>query len=259
MKLVCIAKLVPDPRSTIKPLPDGSGVDRAGLKSVCDPFDEFGLELAVQIKEKRTDVAPITVVTAGPPGAAEALRHALAMGCERAVHIVDDSIPAWDELFLAQVLSAAIRTVEPQADLIICGKQAIDNDAGELGPAIAEHLGLPHVGAIVKFDLATDGRSAKCYRRVEGAEEVVEVTLPAVVTIEKGCVEPRRPALAKLMKAKQIPIQTITPAKASGKRGSILIKLSLPPSRPACVMIGGAPDEMARELVRRLREEAKVV
>lgn len=258
MKLVCLAKLVPDPRATIRVLGDGSAIDRTGLKYVCDPFDEFGIELALQLRD-RSLPGTVTAVTAGPAAAAEALRHALAMGCDRAVHVLDDQTPAADEPALARRLAEAIRAVEAGVDLVVCGKQNIDNDAGELGPALAECLDLPHVGAVTRLDLAADGRRFQAHRRVEGAEEVVDVSLPALVTAEKGLVEPRRPALARLMKAKQHPIETRTSAASITAPGARVVRFLPPPARPACVMIHGEPAAMAQELVRRLREEAKVL
>jgi electron transfer flavoprotein beta subunit len=262
MKMVCVVKLVPDPRAVIKVLADGSGIDTAGVKYACDPFDEFGVELAVQIKEKRPEGHTITAASAGGASSAEALRHALAMGCDRAVHLHDDAIPAWDELNLARLLAALIRKTQPDADLIFCGKQNIDNDAGELGPALAEYLGMPHIGAVSKLERGAEGPAFRAHRRIEGAEEIFDATLPALVTIDKGVVEPRRPALARLMKVKTQPIETLKPAQLgveSVAGPARRPRLASPPPRPACTMIPGEPAEMARELVRRLRDEAKVV
>jgi electron transfer flavoprotein beta subunit len=181
------------------------------------------------------------------------------MGCDRAVHLVDDAVLARDELALARALADLIRAAEPGADLVVCGKQNIDNDAGEFGPALAECLDLPHAGAVTRLELAPDGRSFRAHRRVEGAEEVIDVDLPALVTAEKGLVEPRRPPLARLIKAKQQPIETRTAAAPVGPPGPRVVRFTPPPARPACVMIPGEAPAMARDLVRRLREEAKVL
>lgn len=262
MKMVCVAKLVPDPRAAIKVTGDGSAIDAKGVKFVCDPFDEFGIELAVQLKEKQAAGRSITAVAAGGASSAEALRHALAMGCDRAVHLVDESIPSWDELHLAKLVAALIRKAEPGVDLVVCGKQSIDNDAGEFGPALAEHLGLAHVGAVSRLELHADGTSMRVHRRVEGAEELLDVSLPALVTIDKGLVEPRRPALARLMKVKSHPIEALTTEQlgVSGvPAGSSRPKLGTPAPRPACTLLSGDEREMARELVRRLRDEARAV
>jgi electron transfer flavoprotein beta subunit len=262
MKLVCLAKPVPDPRAALKLLPDASGVDPAGAKLVCDPFDEFALELAVQLKEKSPAGRDVTVISAGGPACTEVLRHALAMGCDRAVHVQDPGLAAWDELGLAAVLASAVRAAEPDAGLVLCGKQNIDNDAGELGPALAEFLGIPHVGAVCGATLADDAKSVRVRRRVEGAEETFEVLLPALLTIEKGLVEPRRPAIARIMKAKSQPITALAPGSLAGvaaRGGAPSRTLGLPASRPACAYLTGEPGDVARELVRRLRDEARVL
>ncbi len=262
MRIVTVVKRVPDSRATIKVKPDGTGIDTAGLRFVCDPFDEFGLEQGVRLKEQRADVREVTALAAGPKAVTEVLYVALAMGVDRAVHVLDETLPLEDELAVAAVLAAAIRHDPQGADLILCGKQNIDNDAGELGPALAEYLGLPHVGAVTRLEVATDGGSLIAHRRIEGAEEIVETKLPALLTCEKGLVEPRFPSLPKLMKAKKQPIETIFPGDLPGTdtiaSGRSLVMLSPPPPRPACTYLEGEPQEMARELVQRLREEGVI-
>jgi electron transfer flavoprotein beta subunit len=262
MRLLTLAIQVPDSRSPIRVASDGSGIETAGVKFVCNPFDEFAVEQAVQLKESRSDVSDIVALTIGAADAAGTLRTALAMGADQAVHVIDEAA-ARDELALAEILAAAIKRDEQGFDLILCGKQTIDRDAGELGPALAELLGLPHVGAITRLELSDDAGTARVHRRVEGAEEVADVTLPALLTCEKGLVEPRYPALPQIMKAKKKPMETIAVADLSGvgalADGMTLVKLSEPPPRPACAIVDGEPAVMARELVRRLREEAKVI
>ena len=263
MRILTVVKRVPDSRETIKVKPDGSSIETAGLKFVCDPFDEFGVEQAVQLKEQRGDVEQIAAICAGPPAAVEALHHAVAMGADRAIHLVDETLPLYDELALASALAAAIRADEQGFDLILCGKQNIDNDAGELGPALAEHLGLPHVGAVTKLEIAADGAAIKAHRRIEGAEEIVELAPPALLTCEKGLVEPRFPALPKLMKARKHPIETVAlgelPAAGERLASREIVKLAPPTARPPCTYLEGELDDMARELVRLLREEVKVI
>jgi electron transfer flavoprotein beta subunit len=262
MRILTLAIQVPDSRSAIHVAADGSGIDATGVKFVCNPFDEFAIEQAVQLKEQRSDVAEIVALTIGPEDAAGTLRTALAMGADRAVHVVDDEA-ARDELALAELLAAAIGRDEAGFDLVLCGKQTIDRDAGELGPALAELLGLAHVGAVTELQLADDAASARAHRRVEGAEEVVEAALPLLVTCEKGLVEPRYPALPQLIKAKKKPVETIAaadldcPGALAG--GATFLRLAEPPPRPACTIIDGEPEAMARELVRALREDAKVI
>jgi electron transfer flavoprotein beta subunit len=263
MRILAVVKQVPDSRASVKVAADGSGIETAGLKLVCNPFDEFAVEQAVQWKETRADVEEIVVLTAGDPGASQALRTALAMGADRAIHLLGEDLPEHDEIAMAALLAATIEHAGLKVDLVLCGKQAIDNDSGELGPALAEFLGLPHIGAATSVALNEAGSSLRSHRRVEGAEEVLEGPLPMVLTCEKGLVEPRYPSLPNLMKAKKKRLETISPADLPGTAGAAsrtrLVRLEPPQERPPCHMIEGEPQEMARELVRLLREEAKVL
>ncbi len=263
MRILCVVKQVPDSNAPLKVLPDGSGIDQAGVKLVVDPFDEFGVELAVQLKEKRSDVNEVVALTLGPDKASEALRIALAMGADSAIHINDDALLSQNELFAASVIAEAVKKDESGFDLIMCGKNNIDLDSGAIGPALAEFLDLPHVGALQGFDLADDGQTFTARRRIEGAEEVVEGSLPAVLTIDKGLVEPRYPSLPNLMKAKKKPVTTWTASDLTVDetlRTSMSFESVSPPAaRADCKLIEGEPEEMAKELVRLLREEAKVI
>jgi electron transfer flavoprotein beta subunit len=263
VRILSIIRHVPDSFATIKVSPDGKDIDTTGIKFVCDPFDEFGVEQAIQLREKRSDVKETVVMAIGPDRAKEALWTSMGMGIEKAVHVCDPAFESRSELFLAEVLAAAIRRDPTGFDLILCGKQSIDNDAGELGPALAECLDLPHVGAVTQLEVADDGKRFTARRRIEGADEVVECTLPALITCEKGLVEPRYPPLPKLMKAKKNPIEKLTAAELTGldasAAGGTLELLEPPAPRPPCKIVDGEPPEMAKELVRLLREEAKVV
>jgi len=262
LRILTIVKQVPDSNATLKVFPDGTGVDRAGLKLVVDPFDEFGVELAIQLREKRKDVAEIVALTVGPDKAAEALRIALAMGADAGVHLNDPSFESLNEVFMAVLIAEAVKK-EPAFDLILCGKMNIDLDAGAVGPAVAEFLGLPHVGAVQGLEIANDGKSFVARRRIEGAEEVVEGPLPVVLTIEKGLVEPRYPSLPNLMKAKKKPVKLLAAKDIQvhdGLKSAVrFVSLSPPPPRPPCKFVDGEPEQMAKELVRLLREEAKVL
>jgi electron transfer flavoprotein beta subunit len=260
MRILTIVRRVPDSRAALKVRGDGSGIETAGLKYVCDPFDEFGVEQAVQLKEKRSDVNEIVALGIGGDDVAEVLRHALAMGADRAVLLRAGHVPMHDEVLLARLLADGVKKLGA-FDLILCGKQAIDNDAGELGPALAEFLGLPDVGAVTNLEMSTDGKSLSLRRRIEGAEEVLDMPFPGVVTCEKGLVEPRHPPLPKIMKVKKAPIESIE-VDANGVdavAGATFVRLTPPPARPACRFIEGEPAAMARELVRVLRDEARVL
>ncbi|MFQ5413227.1 MAG: electron transfer flavoprotein subunit beta/FixA family protein, partial [Phycisphaerae bacterium] len=195
--------------------------------------------------------------------AAEVLRVALAMGADRGVHINDAKFESNNELFAAYVIAKAAQRDADGFDLILCGKYNIDLDSGAVGPAVAEFLGWPHVGAVTALEVSNDGRRVTARRRIEGAEEVVACDLPVVLTIEKGLVEPRYPSLPNLMKAKKKPVVVLTSADIpdvdASSAGTHLESITPPPPKPACTFIDGEPQDMARELVRVLREEAKVI
>ncbi len=263
MRILTVIKQVPDSNATIKVAAGGGGIETAGLKLVLNPFDEFGVEQAVQLKEKRSDVTEIVALILGTEKASEALRTALAMGADRGIHVCDAAIDHRDELAWASIAAAAIRREGTDYDLILTGKQTIDNDTGEAGPALAELLDLPHVGAVVALEIADDGKSLEARRRIEGADEVVQCTTPALITCEKGLVEPRYPSLPNLMKAKKKPVEKLSLADLAGAGqptpGVAFASVAPPPPKPECKLLDGEPQEMARELVRLLREEAKVV
>ncbi len=263
MRILAVTKQVPDSNAAIKVTAGGADIDRAGLKMVLNPFDEFGVEQAIRLKEGRGDVEEIVALAVGDAKAAESLRSALAMGADRGVHVSDEAITPRDELGWASVAAAAVGKEESPFDLILIGKQAIDNDSGEAGPALAELLDWPHVGAVVALEISEDGKTFKANRRVEGAEEVVEGTLPVLLTCEKGLAEPRYPSLPNLMKAKKKPVTTLSVADlgdvSTGTPGFSFVAVSPLPPRAACKFIEGEPEEMAKELAKLLREEAKVI
>jgi electron transfer flavoprotein beta subunit len=264
MRIIAVTRQVPDSNAVIKVKPDGSGIELTGVKLVMDPFDEFGIEKAVRLKESRKDVEEVVAMCVGPDKASETLRTALAIGADRAIHVCDPELDSPNEMFVAAVMAAAIKKDEADFDLILVGKQAIDWDAGLTGPALAEYLGLPHVGAVTVLDVSDDGKTAKATRRIEGAEEVCEIQLPAVITCEKGLNEVRYPTLPNLMKAKKKPMVVLKAADlpdldGDGKASTELVKMSPLPDRPPCKILEGEPEDMAKELAQLLRTEAKAI
>lgn len=264
MKVLALLKSVPESTAAIKVKPDGSGIDPAGLKYVMNPFCEFAIEEALRIKERNPAAAvEVTALTLGPPAAADVLRTAYAMGADQAIHLCDEAFNGLDELAAAKIIAAAIQS--RGFDLVLAGKVAIDYDSGQVGPALAEHLGWPHVGAVLVIEWAADFKSVTVRRRIEGAEEVAEVKLPCLLTCEKGLNEARYPSLPGLMKAKKRPIETLDlaalglAADALPPAATRMGEFSPPPPRPPGRMLSGTPEEMARELVRILREEEKLV
>lgn len=266
MKILALAKHVPESTTPIKVKADGSGIETTGVKFVMNPFCEFAVEAALQIKEKNPGAAAqITVLTVGPASAVEVIRTAYAMGVDNGVHLCDDLFNGIDELAMARVIAAAVK--DGGYDIILAGKHAIDYDSGQVGPALAECLGSPHIGAVTAIQWGGDFKSATVRRRIEGAEEVVDIKLPCLLTIEKGLCEARYPSLPGLMKAKKRPVDTKNAAALGlsaadfGKEavGTWMGEFAPPPPRPPGRMLAGEPADMAKELVQILRDVEKVI
>jgi len=252
MRIAVCIKRVPDSETRVKIAADGKTLDEAGVKFVLNPYDEFALEEALRRKEQGgSGGGEVVVFSLGPPAAQETIRTALALGADRGVLLQVDRIPP-DGWPVAQALAAALR--DGGYDLILFGKLAIDDYNHQVGPMVAELLGLPCVTAITHLDLA-DGRGT-AEREVEGGIEVVEFPLPAVLTTDKGLNEPRYPALKGIMAAKKKPLDVKPTALAVG--GLDVVALTAPPARNEGRIVGEGPAAVP-ELVRLLREEAKVL
>ena len=265
MKIVVLVKSVPDTESKIKIAADGVSIDPAGVKFVMNPYDEFAVEEGLRIKERLKDDTTVVAVSMGPERGVEVLRTALAMGADDAIHVNDPAFEGGDAQANARVLAAVIKPLA--ADLILGGKQAIDFDAAQTCPAIAEYLEIPQALIVTELKLSDDKKTATARRRVEGGDELVELSLPALVTCEKGLNEPRYASLPGIMKAKKKEIKKVALADsgltaeqvgAAGSKSKI-VKFHNLPERPAVKMITGDAATQAKELVRLLREEAKVI
>jgi electron transfer flavoprotein beta subunit len=256
-------KQVPDTETLIKIKPDGSGIVTDDIKYVMNPYCEFAVEEALRIKEKFGGVA--ILVTMGGARAVEALRTGLAMGADRSIHLNDPAFEGADGYATAKALGEIIK--KESFDLILCGKQAVDDDMAQVGPALAEILNLPHATLITKLELLPDKKKAKVEREVDGGREVLEVNLPAVFTCQKGLNEPRYASLPGIMKAKKKEVKPINlaslglPADQVGAAGSKtkILKYIPPPSRPPGKIVSGEILDAAKTLVKLLREEAKVI
>ena len=266
MKILSLVKYVPESTAKINVLEDGSDIDPKGVKFVMNPFCEFAVEAALQFREKNAGAnAEITALTLGPEAAVDVLRTAYAMGVDHAMHICDPLIDQADDLMVARILAAAIK--DANFDVIFAGKHAIDYDRGQVGAALAECLGMPHVGAVTDIEWGGDFKSATAKRRIEGAEEIVAVQFPSLFTIEKGYVEARYPSLPGLMKAKKKPIDTKSFADlgfsaddlSDANIGTRMYGYAPPPPRPPGRKIEGDAAAQAKELVRILREEEKII
>ena len=246
---VCI-KRTPDSESRFRIASSGAAIEEAGLKFDIDDFAGYAVEAALQINEK-TGGGETVVVAVGPDVVQESLRKAMSMGAERAIQLKADSVPA-DGLAVAKALAAELK--DGGYDLILFGKHAFDTSAGVVGTATAELLGLPCVTAVSQLDVASGRGSAR--RELEGAAELVEFPLPAVVTIDEGVARPRYPSLKGIMAAKKKPLES-KPAQLGAVRVTVQ-KAELPPERPAGRIIGEGAAAVP-ELVRLLQTEAKVL
>jgi electron transfer flavoprotein beta subunit len=248
IQVVCI-KQVADTETRVKIAADGKSLDPAGVTWILNPYDEFAVEQALQVKEK-AGAGEVIALSVGGAGVQTTLRNALAMGADRAIHLRADA--AADPLAIAGAIAAEIRGLN--ADLVWFGKQSVDDDAAQVGPMVAELLGIPCVTVIAKFEL--EGRVATAEREIEGGREVFEVTLPAAFTTDKGLNNPRYASLKGIMAAKK---KTIDEKPASlGAAGLEVLALALPAARGAGRIVGEGAGAVA-ELVRVLREEAQVI
>lgn len=219
-------------------------------------FDEFALEEALRIKEKAKE-GQVTACTFGSGKAIEALRTAIAMGADRAF-LIDNGGIEDDPLVKAKILSAF--AAQEGFDLILCGRQAIDDESSVIGPMIAEILHIPHRSAITKIDIT--GGKALTESDTEGGRETSEVLLPALCTAQKGLNEPRVPLITGVMKAMKASIPVIDPQSLGIDRTPRLTVLSyeVPPKRPPVKIIEGeTPEDKVTNLVRLLKDEARVL
>src|SRR5215813_3332470 len=183
MKILVMIKQVPDTATQVKIGGDGRAIDTAGITWIVSPYDEFAVEEALRIKEKRGQ-GEVVAVSLGPDRVKEALRSALAMGCDRAIHVNDPALAAADTLTTARVLAAVVKQEAP--GLVLCGRQAIDDDMGAVTAQLAELLGWPSAYWIMEEAVDAEGKTIKVARQVEGGLEVFELPLPAVLAAQKG-------------------------------------------------------------------------
>lgn len=249
MKIFVCIKRVPDTEARIRITEDRKAIDPSGVKYIISPYDEFAVEAALQQKESAGE-GEVVVVTLGDSSASEQLRSALAMGADRGVLLRGDA--SLDGLSTARKLAAELEG--SGADLILFGMKSVDDDQQQVGPMVAELLGLPCVTVVSEFTVE-DGKVI-CHHEVEGGIEVVETPLPAVLTITKGKYEPRYASLKGIMAAKKKPLEEKAVDAPAGRIE--VLGLEYPPERPSGVVVGSGPDAVP-ELVRLLRQEAKVL
>ena len=250
MKIAVCIKRTPDSESRFKIAASGASIDETGLKFDMDDFAGYAVEVALQLNEKQGPGETV-VVAVGPDTVQETLRKAMSMGADRAVHLKTD-VSVVDGIAVAEALAAELK--DGGFDLILFGKYAFDTSGGIVGTATAELLSLPCVTAASKLDVAQGRGTAR--REIEGAGEVVEFPLPAVVTIDEGIARPRYPSLKGIMAAKKKPLET-KPAQVPAPRVTVQ-KMELPAERPPGRVIGQGAAAVP-ELVRLLQTEAKVL
>jgi len=251
VKILVTVKRVPDPESTLKIAPDGASFIKDNIKWVVNPFDEIAVEEGLRLKEKVSG-SEVVLVSIGEKGAEQQLRTGLAMGADRAILVLSEADV--DPLGVARVLQNIAESEQP--DIIVLGKQAVDDDSNCTGQMLAELLGWPQATFASEVVLADDQKSAKVTREVDGGLETIEVPLPAVVTADLRLNEPRYASLPGIMKArkkelKQIPIADLGVDVEPRLK---LTKLEAPSTRQA-----GRKVESVEELVKVLHEEAKVI
>src|SRR5436305_9776341 len=249
MKVLVSVKRVVDFNVKVRVKADGTGVETANVKMSMNPFDEIAVEAAVRLKEAGA-ATEIVVVSCGVQACQETLRTALAIGADRAILV--ETTEELQPLAVAKLLKAICQKESPQ--LVILGKQAIDDDSNQTGQMLAALLGWSQATFASKIELAPPG--AKVTREVDGGLETVSITLPAVITTDLRLNEPRYVTLPNIMKAKKKPLETLTPAALGVDVAPRLrtLKLAEPPKRSAGVKV---PD--IKTLVDKLRNEAKVL
>ena len=248
MKILVPIKRVPDPATTIRVLPDGSGIATDNVKWVINPFDEIAIEEALRIKEKQS--GEVVLVTVGQSNWQEQLRTGLAMGADRAILVKNDG--ALDSLAIARILAKVVSDEKPE--LVLLGKQAIDDDSNQVGQMLAEMLGWPQATFASKVEFAD--QKVTVTREVDGGLETISFNLPAVITTDLRLNEPRYASLPGIMKARKKELKEL-PAESLGVDLAAKLKvktLAAPPKRQAGKKVGSV-----QELVQVLHTEAKVI
>jgi len=258
MRIFVCLKQVPDTETRIQIKADRSGIEETGVKWVMNPYDEYAVEEALKMRDAKGG-GQVTVMSVGPKArVTDALRTAMAMGADDGLSI-DTGGEQLDTFLTAKALSEAIKK-EGAFDLILTGKLAIDDNAASVPQIVAEMLNVPHVTVVSKI---THGGTILAEREIEGgAREIFEVQGPCVLAANKGLNTPRYASLPGIMKAKKKPLKEMSLADVGVQASQMKTRLKdfqLPPEKPAVKMLAGDPAAQAKELVRLLMEEAKVL
>lgn len=258
LKLIVLIKQVPDPKTPVKLREDGT-LDRERVRAVINPYDLHALEAALQLKEKLD--AHVTALSMGPPKAEDALREAIALGADDAVLISDRVLAGSDTLATSYALSQAIKKLG-RYDLVLCGVETTDGNTGQVGPEVAERLGIPQITYVEHFELRNGYVKAK--RLIEGGYAIIKAKIPTLLTITNTSYEPREATVGGVFRAVKSRVHIwsakdveIDPAKV-GLKGSPtkMKKIERVAMRRARYLIkDGAPDEMVDVLLKKLEED----
>jgi len=265
MRIAVLIKQVPE-TTNVQIDPETGTLCREGVDSIMNPFDTYALEEAVRIKEKLAGGQgdnEVVAVSMGPPQAEDMLREAISLGADRGVLVTDRAFAGSDTWATSLTLAAALGKLG--FDLVLCGKQAIDGDTAQVGPGIATHLDIPQATYVRKIDEITPEK-ARVQRLLEEGTEVVELPLPALLTVVKEINEPRLPSLRGKMKARKAEIEKMTQAELGiapdelGLKGSPtrVIKVFAPEKRAGGVKWEGEPDELVKKLAEELAKRQLV-
>lgn len=237
----------------------GGKINEDGAEFIINPYDEYAIEEAIQVRDAND--GEVTVISVGTEDAEKQLRTALAMGADKAVLInTEDDVENGDQFTTAKILAEYLK--DKNADLILGGNVAIDGGSGQVGPRVAELLNIPYVTTITKLEI--DGTNVTVTRDVEGDSEVIETSLPLLVTAQQGLNEPRYPSLPGIMKAKKKPLDELELDDLDLEEDDVeaktkTIEIYLPAKKEAGKVLSGDLNDQVKELVHLLHTEAKVI
>ena len=257
MNIVVCLKQVPG-TTKVKIDPQTNTLVRQGIKNIVNPFDTYALEEGVRIKERYG--GKVVAISMGPPQAEEVVREAISTGADEAILLSDSAFAGSDTLATAYTLARAIERIQ-EYDLIICGRQTLDGDTGQVAPELAEMLGIPFVAYVSKVEEVGNG-CIRVERMVEGGHEVIEMPLPAAITVVKEINVPRLPSLRGLMKAKSAVIPVWTAQELGVDKNSVglsgsatrVIKVFFPQRIHHCEILQGNLGSQLESLINKLRD-----
>lgn len=260
MNIYVFVKRVPDTESKIRIDHETNTIKEEGLTFVLSPYDEYAVEEALRLRE--ANGGKVTAVTVGNEKVLTTLKKCLAMGTDEAVLLKDEVPETYDGLRTAKILARAIEKKFSDYTLLFFGKQSVGADNSQIPSMVAELLGLPQANVVTKLEI--EGNKGIAHREIEGALEKVSLSFPAVISAQKGLNEPRYETLKGIMAAKKKEIPVVTLADLDLKEEDIaplleVIKIESPPQRQAGKIVEEEPAEAAKQMVKFLHEEAKVI